>query len=176
MSIKVTVEMGDMLQRAERAAEEATRAVMAELNAAFVQSFTAEAWNWPRDLPTRKLGTKGGATLREKLESYQKGEGIKAGNPRNIIDEGNLRRSGVWEMTDKFQATFRWGGTANYAAAVHEGARIYPWGNRKARRVLLPARPWTSAVLGTVRVPGIEPFPFGERLRNVWLVKFKSGR
>lgn len=171
MSIKVTVEMGDMLQRAERAAEEATRAVMAELNAAFEQSFTAEAWNWPRDLPTRKLN---GATVAEKLESYQKGEGIKAGNPRNIIDEGNLRRSGVWEMTDRFQATFTW--SANYAAAVHLGARIYPWCNRKARQVLLPARPWTSAVLGTVRVPGIDPFPFGERLRNVWLVKFKSGR
>lgn len=174
MSIKVTVEMGDMLQRAERAAEEATRAVMAELNAAFFQSFSAEAWNWPYDLATRKLGTKGGATLREKLESYRKGEGIKAGSPRNIIDEAVLRQSGVMNMTGQFEATFTW--ATRYATAVHEGAMIYPWGNRKARRKPLPARPWTSAVLGTVRVPGIDPFPFGERLRNVWLVEFRTGR
>lgn len=171
MSIKVTVEMGDTLQRAERAAEEATRAVAAELFAAMQQSFTADVWNWPRDLPTRKLT---GATVAEKLESYQNGDGITPPNPRNIIDEGNLRQSGAMNMTGQFEATFTW--SANYAAAVHLGARIYPWGNRKARRVLLPARPWTSAVLGTVLVPGIEPFPFGERLRNVWLVKFRTGR
>lgn len=171
MSIKVRVTGGDLAGRAEEAAQKATEAVMRELFAAMQQSFTAKAWEWPRDLPTRKLK---GATLAEKIRSYQAGEGIRAGNPRNLIDVGNLRQTGTWQING-YSATFRW--SANYATAVHEGARIRPWGNRSAAPVTLPARPWTAAVMGRVRVPGIEPFPTGKRLRDVWMVYFKrSGR
>lgn len=170
MSIKVTVDTSGLIARAEQAAQQAARAVLTELKNEFDASLDAKAWNWPYDLPTRKLK---GATLREKLESYEKGEGVKAGSPRNIIDYGTLRQSGRMEFIGPYSAKYTW--AANYATAVHEGARIFPWGN-KNRRVTLPARPWTSAVLGRVLVPGIEPYPMGDRLRNVWAVKFKAGR
>lgn len=168
MSIKVNVTGGGLADRAEAAAQKATQAVMRELFAAFQQSFTAKAWDWPSDLPTRKLK---GATLAEKIRSYEKGEGSRAGNPRNLIDVGNLRQTGSYEMTGPYAAKFTW--SANYATAVHEGARIYPWGNRSASPVTLPARPWTAAVLGRVKVSGITPFPFQQRLRDTWLVYFK---
>lgn len=168
MSVRVTVN-GSLRAQAEKAAQAATKVVMAELNGAFQQSFTAKAWQWPRDLPDRKLN---GATLAEKIRSYQAGEGIRAGNPRNIIDSGNLRQTGSWRMTGAYQATFTW--SANYATAVHEGAMIYPWGNKKARRVHLPARPWTRAVTGQENVPGVEVYNLGERLQNVWLAYMRA--
>lgn len=170
MSIRVRIDGSGLADRAEASAQKATEAVMREVFAAFQQSFTAKAWDWPDDLPTRKLK---GATLAEKIRSYRKGEGIRAGNPRNLIDVGSLRQSGAWELSG-YTATFRW--SANYATAVHEGATIRPWGNKRAMPVRLPARPWTAAVLGRVTVPGIRPFPIEQRLKDVWLAYFRSGR
>jgi hypothetical protein len=171
MSIKVTIDSGDLYRRAESAAERAVEIVMGELYGAFQQSFTAKAWDWPQNLPTRKLS---GATLAEKARSYRDGEGVSGGSPRNLIDFGNLRQTGSFQMQGKYQATYKW--SASNATAVHEGAAIYPWGNRQARRVILPARPWTRAVLGTENVAAIKPFPLQERLKNVWLARFRSGR
>jgi hypothetical protein len=125
------------------------------LFAAFQQSFTAEAWEWPRTT-RRKKG------------------GILVGSPRNIIDKGasGLRGSGYWEMTGPFSASFTW--SAKYATGVHEGYIA----RRKdgSPGAILPARPWTSAVLGRVRVPGIEPFPLEQRFKDVWLARFRIGR
>ena len=170
MSIKVRIDSGDLYRRAEQAAERAVEIVMGELYGAFQQSFTAKAWDWPRDLPTRKLD---GANLREKLANYNKGKGIRAGSPRNLIDFGNLRQTGSWQMQGRYQASFTW--SASYATAVHEGASIFPWGNKNTRTIL-PARPWTRAVLGTENVSAIKPFPFEKRLKDVWLAKLKTGR
>lgn len=167
MSIKVNTNLS---ARAETAAQKAAEAVMRELFAAMQQSFTAKAWDWPYNLPTRKLK---GATLAEKIRSYEAGEGVRAGNPRNLIDGGNLRQTGSYQMTGPYSAQFTW--SALYATAVHEGATIRAWGNENARRTL-PARPWTSAVLGRVNVPGIEPFPLNQRFKDVWLARFRSGR
>ena len=151
MSVKVTVSQSTNLQAlAEAAAQRATEIVMREMFAAFQASFTAQAWSWPRETQ-RTVGT--------------------AGSPRNIIDTGSLRQSGTWQMTGPYQATFKW--SANYATAVHEGARIYPWGNRKAARVQLPARPWTRAVLGQENVSGIRAYNAADRLRNVWLASLR---
>lgn len=151
MSVKVTVTQANSLQAmAEAAARQATENVMEELFAAFQASFDGKAWSWPRETK-RTVGT--------------------AGSPRNIIDTGNLRQTGSWQMTGPYQATFTW--SASYATAVHEGARIYPWGNRKASRVQLPARPWTRAVLGQENVSGIRTYNVAESLRNVWLAKLR---
>jgi hypothetical protein len=169
MSIKATVTQTTSLQAmAEAAARQATEFVMEELAAAFQASFDANAWNWPEDIGTRKLN---GATVKEKLESFQDGEGVKAGNPRNIIDSGNLRQTDSWWMSGPYEATFKW--SADYATAVHEGAYIYPWGNKRAMRIYLPARPWTRAVLGQENVSGIRVYNVGDRLRNVWLAKLR---
>jgi hypothetical protein len=151
MSVRVTVTQSTNLQAlAEAAAQRATEIVMGELFAAFQQSFTAQAWNWPRETK-RTVGT--------------------VGSPRNIIDTGSLRQSGTWQMTGPYQATFKW--SANYATAVHEGARIRPWGNRNAALVQLPARPWTRAVLGQENVSGIQTYNAADRLRNVWLAQLR---
>ena len=150
MSIRVSVNSDGITARAEAAAQRATQAVMRELFAAFQQSFTAKAWDWPT--------------------STQRGK-RKADSPRNIIDTANLRQSGSWQMTGPYSARFTW--SANYATAVHEGYRRFrPDGSFST----WPARPWTHAVLGRVTVPGITPFPLQQRLRDVWLARFRAGR
>jgi hypothetical protein len=153
MSIKVRVSSGNLRARAEVAARRASEIVMGELFAAFQQSFTAKAWEWPRETQ-RTVGV--------------------VGSPRNLIDTGNLRQTGTYQMSGPYQATFKW--SANYATAVHEGALIYPWGNRDAERVYLPPRPWTRAVLGQENVSGIRTYDVGDRLRNVWLAQLKRAQ
>jgi hypothetical protein len=146
-------------RRAERAAERAVEIVMGELSAAFQQSLEEEVWSWPRE--TRRVN------------------GEIVSSPRNIIDTGTLKRSHSWKMTGRFQATFRW--SAHYATGVHEGAFVAPWAQKNGagftgaqRRVYLPPRPWTGAVMGTQPVTGITPFPLDQRLRNVWMTKFRE--
>lgn len=150
MSINVRV-TSNLSGKARDAARRATQIVMGELYAAFQQSFTAKAWDWPR--------------------TTQRTAGAPVGSPRNIIDTGNLRQTGSYQMTGPYQATFKW--SAEYATAVHEGAFIFPWGNRDAERVYLPPRPWTRAVLGQEEVAGIKVYKLGDRLKNVWLASFK---
>jgi hypothetical protein len=148
MSIKVNA---NLKARAEEASRKASEAVMRELDNAFDKSFTAKAWEWP-GTTQRRVGT--------------------VGSPRNIIDIGTLRQSGSWEMTGAYSARFTW--SANYATAVHEGYRRF---RADGGASTWPARPWTSAVLGTVQVPGIKPFPIKQRMKDVWLAYFKaSGR
>jgi hypothetical protein len=170
MSVKVTVSQTTSLQAmAEAAARQATEFVMEELAAAFQASFDANAWNWPRSLPTRKLN---GDTLKKRAASYRKGEGITPPNPRNIVDSGNLRETDSWWMSGPYQATFKW--SSEYATFIHEGGSMKPWGNDNAQRVIIPARPWTRAVLGQENVSGIRVYNVGQRLRDVWLAKLRS--
>lgn len=150
MSIKVTVNT-NMQARAEAAAKQAAEALAGELFASMQQSFTAKAWEWP------------GTT--------ERGGGSTVGSPRNIIDVGNLRQSGSYRMVGPYKAEFRW--SAAYATAVHEGYRRF---RADGSASSWPARPWTDAVLGRVRVPGIEPFPLQQRLRETWLAYFRRGR
>lgn len=151
MSINVRVTTSNLQAKAREASRRAAEIVMGELFAAFQQSFTAKAWDWPR--PTERAA------------------GPTVGSPRNLIDTGNLRQTGTYQMTGPYQATFRW--SAQYATAVHEGAYIYPWGNRDAERVLLPPRPWTRAVLGQEDVSGVRVYNLGERLQDVWMAQFR---
>lgn len=149
MSINVRVN-GSLTAKAEEAARKANEAVARELFAAFQQSFTAKAWDWPGETQ-RRVGT--------------------VGSPRNLIDIGNLRQSGFYEITGPYSARFTW--SAAYATAVHEGYRRQ---RADGSYGTWPARPWTAAVLGRVKVPGIEPFPISKRMKDVWLAYFKAGR
>lgn len=146
MSTTVRVE-GSLRAQAEQAARRATSIVFGELSAAFQQSFTAQAWAWPR--PTVRTG------------------GVVAGSPRNIIDTANLRQTHSWRQSGPFQATYTW--SAEYATAVHDGARL-------RNGTVLPARPWTRAVMGQEDVGGVAVYDLGGRLRNVWLGYMRSGR
>jgi hypothetical protein len=147
MSVRVGVS-GSLRALAEDSARRATQIVMGELSAALQQSFTAPVWAWPR--PTVRSG------------------GVTVGSPRNIIDTATLRQSHTWAMSGPYQATYSW--SAQYASVVHDGAVV----GRKVRTIL-PARPWTRAVIGTERVSGIDPFPLDHRLRDVWLGYMRRG-
>lgn len=150
MSVRVTVTSAGLTKKANDAARRAAEIVMGELNNAFQQSLSAQAWEWPR--PTKR--TVGTVT-----------------SPRNILDTGNLRDTNSWQMSGPYQATFTW--SANYATAVHEGYVTKLRSGRQGPGLLVPARPWTRAVLGQENVSGIVTYDIGDRLKNVWLAQFK---
>ena len=145
--IKVQVKL-DIAGKSQRAAEAATRIVIPELNSAFQDAIGSPVWQWPRK-------TVRGSTYRRD-GTRTKGKVVES--PRNIVDLGTLRASGYFVISGTL-ATFRW--PVGYATAVHYGANIHPWGD-KTRTVNLPARPWTDAVLGKIRVAGIEPYNYRE--------------
>ena len=135
----------DLEQRMLKACETAAKVGFAELNARFQAAIAKKAWNWPRE------------TIRVNNKAV--------GSPRTIVDTGALRQSNLFTMTGPLSATFSW--TTNYASFVHEGAMIFPWGNIHAPRVYTPPRPWTSAVLGTEKVNGIDVFDINKRLQQL---------
>jgi hypothetical protein len=116
--------------------QEITRNTFAELFGRYQASFNPSAWNWPRETK-RRVGV--------------------VGSPRNIVDIGTLRQSGTYTFPDAYSMEARW--SAQYATAVHQGARL-------RNGTILPARPWTDAVRGTVQAPGIPVFPLGQRLQQ----------
>lgn len=132
------------LQALARAANEAAqRAITAELGTRFQQAIRTPAYGWPRN------------TLRQ--------NGQLVGSPRDIVDTGTLAQQQQAPQISGTQAAYRW--TAPYSPYVHEGVRLRGGG-------IMPARPWTGAVLGTERIDGIEPYNFRERFRSVWLQSF----
>jgi len=112
------------------------RDTLAELFGRYQEAFNPSAWAWPRETQ-RRVG--------------------RVGSPRNIVDIGTLRQSGTYTFPDSYSMEARW--SADYATAVHEGARL-------RNGTILPARPWTDAVRGTVQASGITPYPLGEKLRQ----------
>ena len=67
---------------------------------------------------------------------------------RNITDTGRLKKS--LKLTTKYSQTkaiVNIAYTAPYAALVHYGGAIQPWGNPNASTVTLPGRPWVTATL-----------------------------
>lgn len=107
-----------------------------ELIGRYQESFDATAWPWPRET-RRRVGT--------------------VGSPRNITDIGTLKQSFHYSSPNPYVLEARW--SANYATAVHEGARL-------RNGTILPARPWTSAVNGTVQASGIPAYPLGDKLQQ----------
>lgn len=135
-----------LAKRAEKAAQTAAKVVFSEMNGRFQVAIGRKVWSWPRE------------TVRS--------NGRPVGSPRTIVDTGLLRQSNVFGVSN-YTAVFRW--TTNYASFVHEGAMVYPYGDTSRPRVYTPPRPWTSAVLGTEKVNGIEPYDYRKRFKEVWL-------
>lgn len=150
----------DIRVRSGRAAEAAARVVFPELNAAFLDAMGSKVWAWPRTT------YRGGTYRRDGTRT--KGQAV--GSPRNIVDLGTLRASNSFSISGSL-ATFRW--SAGYATAVHYGANIHPFGDRSKPLVNLPARPWTSAVLGTIRVAGIEPYDYRAQFRAAFISQWR---
>jgi hypothetical protein len=149
------------LTRAQRASEAAARIVFPELNSAFQDALGTKAWEWPR------VTMRGGTYRRDGSRT----KGIAVTSPRNIVDLGTLRASNSFEASGNL-CTFRW--AVGYATAVHYGANIHPWGDKSVPLANLPARPWTSAVLGTVLIPGIEPYDYREQYRASFIQAWRN--
>ena len=149
------------LSRAQRASEAAARIVFPELNSAFQDALGSKVWPWPRT-------TMRGGTFRR---DGSRTPGRPVGSPRNIVDLGTLRASNSFQITGSL-CTFRW--AVGYATAVHFGANIHPFGDRTKPLVNLPARPWTDAVLGTIKIPGLEPYDYREQYRASFIQAWRK--
>ena len=63
---------------------------------------------------------------------------------RDIVDTGRLASSGLVTASAKgINVTY----TVPYANLVHNGGYIYPYGNKDARPIYMPGRPWITSVL-----------------------------
>jgi hypothetical protein len=142
-SVKVNL---DVSATSRKAAESAAKLVFPELNSAFQDALGSKVWSWPR------------TTIRS--------NGQEVGSPRNIVDTGILKASNSFQISGTL-ATFKW--SVDYAAAAHYGANIYPWGDKSRPKVNLPARPWTSAVLGTINYGGIEPYDYRSQFKAAFI-------
>lgn len=120
------------------AAQEGFHAVAGELATRYKSAMSSNVWSWPRQ---SKRGISGG-TLSEVARNWSNSS-YNTPQQRNIWDSGNLSRSMNFDVSG-LTAEYIW--TADYAAWVHDGARIHPFGN-KSKTVELPGRPWTTAVL-----------------------------
>lgn len=94
---------------------------------------------------------------------------------RDIIDTGTLK--GALKINTKFaqtKVTFEIQYNTPYAAFVHYGGMIKPYGNRNAADVVIPARPWVQAVLEGSH--GQEKFdmrtPFDKGIGEQWKAQF----
>jgi len=126
-------------QQLRKATERAMKEVAAELDGRYTDAISGTNWVWPRQ---SKRGV-GGSTLSEVARNWRS-KPFTTGSPRSIVDSGNLQGSSTHSVNG---LSAEWVWTVEYAAAVHDGAWIYPWSNEKAKKMLLPARPWTEAVL-----------------------------
>lgn len=111
------------------ACQKATYGMQRDVGYWLNEAIEEATWSWPR------------ATQR-KNGSYV------APGLRNIVDTGNLKQSlKIATNFGKTQSSLVIKYTAPYAALVHYGGYIRPYGNQNAKAVYLPARPWISNTL-----------------------------
>ena len=146
----------DATAKLKRAAETAFHQTAAELDGRFTDAISSSVWPWPRP---SKRGV-AGIGLKEKARNYAQAP-YNTFQPRSIVDDGGLKQSKVFTLSG---VTAKWSWTVDYAAAVHDGARIHPWGDPNNGTVTLPARPWTTAVLRGGTPGRIDVFPFSDEL------------
>jgi hypothetical protein len=119
--------------------------VQQDLRAALDLALESPSWSWPRE------------TLRV--------NGSTAGTSRDIIDTGKLKSS--LKFTEK-NAQTKTGITITYttpyAAMVHYGGAMQPYGNPRAATVIIPGRPWVTAVMTGTH--GFEKFDANEAYRK----------
>lgn len=94
---------------------------------------------------------------------------------RDIVDTGRLMNSLQIKTTFSqtkvgFQVIYR----TPYAAFVHYGGMMKPYGNKNAADVLIPGRPWVQAVFeGTHGQPKFDiAKPFNRGISEAWTAQF----
>ena len=140
----------------EKATEQAFRQVSYELDGRFQDAISSRAWPWPRQ---SKRGLSG-STVGERAKQWKKAN-FNTGSPRSIVDSGDLKDNHTFTVNG-LTAEYVWG--SEYAAAVHDGATIFPWGDPTNKAIRLPARPWTTAVLKGGTSADIEVYDFASEL------------
>jgi len=66
------------------------------------------------------------------------------GGSRDIFDTGELAASGkVTAQGTGISVSY----SAPYASIIHDGGYIFPYGNKKARPIYLPGRPWVASTI-----------------------------
>lgn len=160
---------GDVNSALRAATEQAFAQVAGELTGRFDAAISGAHWPWP-DATPRFGGSRSVDEAADNWNSWLTGSGTGkkprsvVGSPRSIVDSGDLKQSRDFNL-DRAALTATWSWNVDYAAAVHEGAYISPFGNLN-KTVQLPARPWTTAVLqGGTSATGIEVYPTAERLK-----------
>lgn len=132
-----------------KTASGATKAIETGFSKALDDAMNANVWAWPR-LTARKNGS-------------------IAGLSRNIVDMGSLQRSKVVTVTQlkggaASKITFTY--NSPYAAFVHYGGAMKPYGNPRASTVVLPGRPWIISALKGEN--GIPAYDFKSVLRSAY--------
>lgn len=151
-------------------AQSAFAQVAGELTARFDAAISGNHWPWPDKTP-RWGGARDLETAMDNWNTYLTGNGggkkprAVAGSPRSIVDSGTLKQSREFSL-NRAELKAYWNWSADYAAAVHEGAYINPFGN-KNKIIQLPGRPWITAVMigGTV-AQGIPVYDVKAELRR----------
>lgn len=158
---KITFQLqGDPNKALLRATQQAFAAVAGELTGRFDDAISGNYWPWPRQ--SKRFG--GGSSLSDVAAGWKR-TSFNTGSPRSIVDSGDLKQSREFNL-NKGALTAEWNWSVDYAAAVHEGAVINPFGD-KSRSVRLPPRPWTTAVLeGGTSASGIQVYDVQDRLRS----------
>ena len=129
--------------------------VQRDLRIALDNAMNSSTWGWTRD------------TLRK--------NGSIAGSTRDIVDTGKLRNSlSIKEKNLKTKTTISIQYKTPYAALVHYGGVVVPYGNVRAGTVIVPARPWIEATLKGTH--GIQKFnmskPMNTGFNEVWSRRF----
>jgi len=167
VSFEVTDDISGPLRQAT---EEAFMQVTGELTARFDAAVSGNHWPWPDSTP-RFGGARDLESAADNWNTWLTGTGngkrpkAVANSPRSIVDSGQLKQSRDFRL-NRAALTAEWNWSVDYAAAVHEGAYINPFGNTR-KIVQIPGRPWTQAVLeGGTSATGIPVYPVGENLKK----------
>ena len=155
-------------QKAE--SKSAAKAAASALNAGVIKGMTNVETSLSKAL-TEALNSNVCSGFNPKYEYSRKNGEVMGSGVRNIFDTGTLASS--LSLKTEFKQTksvLNISYSAPYAALVHEGGVIVPYGDPKNAAVTLPGRPWISATLnGTNGIPKYEAKGyFARAINEVW--------
>lgn len=125
------------------------------LSQALDAAMESSTWNWPRETVRRN--------------------GSVAGTTRDIVDTGTLKASKKVKAAYKqTKATISITYGAPYAALMHYGGYVIPYGRTGRAAKQIPGRPWITATLeGTNGIPKFDSDAIlNEAIKEAWAAQF----
>lgn len=149
---KVTVKKSDdpkyykkVKSAVSRGLVKASGYIKTDLSMALDEAMMSNNWSWPRQT--------------------KRANGETAGTSRDIIDMGGL--FGSQQIKERFlqtKVTFEIIYNKPYAAIIHYGGYIQPYGRKNAEAVYIPGRPWVeSAIKGGNGINPVDLAPATEK-------------